>query len=163
MSEPDLATIARETIEANDYMTLGTADAAGTPWVSPVWYASAAEREFFWVSVPDARHSGNIAVRPELAIVIFDSRAPIGDGQGVYASGLAQRCDPAEIERGIEIFSERSQRRGRAPWEVVGDDGAVGPAGRDASGELRLYRATATQLYVLDPTATVDRRVAVCP
>jgi hypothetical protein len=26
-------------VDANQYMTLGTADASGRPWVSPVWYA----------------------------------------------------------------------------------------------------------------------------
>jgi Pyridoxamine 5'-phosphate oxidase len=31
----DRAAIARATIDANTYMTLGTADESGLPWVSP--------------------------------------------------------------------------------------------------------------------------------
>ena len=55
------------------YMTLATADADGVPWASPVWYATEDGRDFYWVSDPGARHSRNIAQRPEIAIVIFDS------------------------------------------------------------------------------------------
>jgi len=48
---------ARAIIDANSYMTLGTADAEGRPWVSPVWFSTADPRELFWVSDPDARVS----------------------------------------------------------------------------------------------------------
>lgn len=44
--ERDLAALARTVIDSNRYMALGTADSHGTPWVSPVWYAAAAHREF---------------------------------------------------------------------------------------------------------------------
>ena len=69
----ELETIARRVIDSNQFMTIGTADEDGVPWVSPVWYAPAEYREFFWVSDPEARHSRNIAARPQVAIVIFDA------------------------------------------------------------------------------------------
>lgn len=56
----DLDALAREIIDVNRYMTLGTADAGGRPWVSPVWYAPEDQLEFFWVSDPQARHSRNL-------------------------------------------------------------------------------------------------------
>jgi hypothetical protein len=34
----DLGAIARSIIDSNLYMTLGTADEDGNPWVSPVYY-----------------------------------------------------------------------------------------------------------------------------
>ena len=37
--QPDLDAVARAIPEANHHMTLGTADAAGRPWVSPVFFA----------------------------------------------------------------------------------------------------------------------------
>jgi Pyridoxamine 5'-phosphate oxidase len=43
--EQDLAARARAIIDANLYMVIGTADEAGRPWVSPVYYAPAAYRE----------------------------------------------------------------------------------------------------------------------
>ena len=39
--------MARAIVDGNSYMTLGTADAEGLPWASPVWYAPASYREFF--------------------------------------------------------------------------------------------------------------------
>jgi hypothetical protein len=93
-------------------MTLGTADAAGAPWASPVWYAPASYRECFWVSRPSARHSRNIAVRPQVGIVIFDSTVPINTGRAVYMAALAEQVvDDDEIARGISVFSERSLPR----------------------------------------------------
>jgi nitroimidazol reductase NimA-like FMN-containing flavoprotein (pyridoxamine 5'-phosphate oxidase superfamily) len=82
-SELDPEATARAVIEANRYMTLGTADEDGVPWVSPVWFATADRRDFFWVSSPEARHSRNLAARPELSIVIFDSQVQPGSAQAV--------------------------------------------------------------------------------
>jgi hypothetical protein len=36
----DLAALARAILDASLYMTLGTADESGRPWVSPVYYAA---------------------------------------------------------------------------------------------------------------------------
>ena len=76
--DQELAAIARAIVDGNDYMTLGTADADGLPWASPVWYAPAGYAEFLWLSSPEALHSRNLAVRPELSIVIFDSQVVVG-------------------------------------------------------------------------------------
>src|SRR5271170_5562425 len=84
MAEQDLAAIARTIIDANQYMTLATADAQGQPWASPVFYATADYTEFYWISAPETTHSRNLAQRPEISIVIFDSTAPEGAGQAVY-------------------------------------------------------------------------------
>jgi hypothetical protein len=137
----DPATLARRLIDANSYLTLGTADVGGRPWVSPVWYAAAGYTELLWVSSPDARHCRNISVRPEVGIAIFDSRVPLGEAQAVYMSAVAQELSAAELERGIEIFSRSSQAAGTQPWSL---EDVVAPAG------LRLYRATATETFVLD-------------
>jgi nitroimidazol reductase NimA-like FMN-containing flavoprotein (pyridoxamine 5'-phosphate oxidase superfamily) len=73
----------REIVESNLYVTLATADAEGRPWASPVWFAHEGYRDFLWVSRPGARHSRNLAARPELALVIFDSTAAEGDAAAV--------------------------------------------------------------------------------
>jgi hypothetical protein len=114
-SPEELAAVARAIIDENRYMTLGTADEDGVPWVSPVWYAPSAYHEFFWVSSPDARHSRNVAARPEIGIVIFDSRAPAGSGQGVYMSAIAEEVAGAELAGGIGIFSRSPSFRAFLP------------------------------------------------
>jgi Pyridoxamine 5'-phosphate oxidase len=81
-----VAQTVRNIIEASRYLVLATADTAGRPWSTPLYFAHIGFTEFFWVSSPDVTHSRNIAVRPEVGIVVFDSQAAIGAGQGVYVS-----------------------------------------------------------------------------
>jgi hypothetical protein len=152
MEANDPGAIARAIIDSNRYMTLGTADETGVPWVSPVWYATADYREFFWVSSPEAQHSRNVAARPQVAIVIFDSHAPVGTGQGVYMAALAQELSGDELERGIEVFSHRSEADGAPAW--TGDD--VRPP-----QPYRIYRATVSEHWVLDKAGRPDRRTPV--
>jgi nitroimidazol reductase NimA-like FMN-containing flavoprotein (pyridoxamine 5'-phosphate oxidase superfamily) len=149
MTDPgDLPALARSIIDSNRYMTLATADEAGLPWVSPVWYAPAQYREFFWVSSPKARHSRNLATRPRLAVVIFDSHQP-GGWHAVYMSAVAEELVGGDVDEGIEIFSRRSEAEDMRAW--TRED--VRPPTRH-----RLYRAVASEHFVLDPH---DQRLPV--
>jgi pyridoxamine 5'-phosphate oxidase-like protein len=142
----------RDIIEANRYLVLATADATGRPWSTPVYFAHIDFAEFFWVSPPGAAHSRNIAVRPEVGIVVFDSRAPIGTGQGVYMPTAAKLLDGGETARGIEAFSRRSVAHGGSEWtsEEV----------RPEAG-LRLYRAAADSHWILAKDGRPDHRIHV--
>jgi Pyridoxamine 5'-phosphate oxidase len=140
MSDP--AAGARAVIDANRYMTLGTADDSGHPWVTPVWFAPADYREFFWVSSPAARHSRNIAIRPELSIVIFDSQVPVGSAAAVYMTAVAQELTGAAQERGLEVFARESEAQGLSVW---------GLSNVTAPARHRLYHAAVTEQWVLDP------------
>jgi nitroimidazol reductase NimA-like FMN-containing flavoprotein (pyridoxamine 5'-phosphate oxidase superfamily) len=54
-------------IEASRYLVLATADAAGRPWSSPVYFAHVGLSEFFWVSVAAGRKTWASASRlPEV-------------------------------------------------------------------------------------------------
>jgi len=152
MNEQDLGNIARTIIDSTMYMVLGTADEYGQPWVSPVYYASARYREFYWVSSPEVRHSRNILLRPQISIVIFDSQVPIGTGQGVYMSATTELLSGADMERGIASFSETSLKHGGREWTQ---------ADVDPSSPYRLYRATALEHWVLDPVGRPDHRTPV--
>ena len=144
----DLNALARSIIDESLYMTLATADAGGRPWASPVYFAQVEYSEFLWVSWPEARHSRNIAARPEVAIAIFDSTQPIGTGQGVYVEA-EQVADPEEA---MAVFSRRSLAHGGTAWR---------PERVQGSADLRLYRAVASQHFVLDPDRRPDRRTPV--
>jgi len=148
------AEIARAVLDANSFMTLATADESGTPWACPVWFATADYHELYWVSPPSARHSRNLAVRPELSIVVFDSTVQPNAGQAVYLMATAGEVPEAELERGLAVFSEASVRAGIGAW---GLDRVTGDA------RLRLYRATVTEHYILDPDAAVETRIEVRP
>ena len=102
-------------VRANDYMVLATADAEGAPWASPVWFATTDCQDFFWVSSPEARHSRNLAARPELAITIFDSTQRPGTGVGIYLSARAGLVPDDGLDAGMAVFSEAAQRAGISP------------------------------------------------
>jgi Pyridoxamine 5'-phosphate oxidase len=145
----DPAALARGIIDANQYMTLATADGDGRPWATPVWFAHQGYTDLFWVSRPGARHSRNLAVRPEVGIVIFDSTVPAGNGQAVYVEALAGELEEAGREQGIAIFSRRSEAQGAGRWGVAD---VIGTA------PFRLYRARASAHFVLTGN---DQRLAV--
>ena len=142
----DLGAVARSIVEANHFMTLATADEHGSPWASPVWYSPVAYREFLWVSSPDARHSRNLAARPELAIVIFDSHRP-GGWSALYMTAVAQEL--TEVDDAIDVFSRHGEAQGLRAWSR---EDVVPPA------RHRLYRATVSEHFVLDPH---DQRLPV--
>jgi nitroimidazol reductase NimA-like FMN-containing flavoprotein (pyridoxamine 5'-phosphate oxidase superfamily) len=151
MSGADVDAGARAVIDANRYMTLGTADGHGSPWVSPVWFAHEGYREFFWVSSPQARHSRNLAARPQVSIVIFDSQVPVGSAAAVYMVAVAEELTGAELDRGMDVFAREDAAQGLRPWTLVD---VTAPA------RHRLYRATVTEHWVLGPG---DERLPLAP
>ena len=144
----ELRAVARSIIDANRYMTLATADEQGSPWASPVWYSPVEYREFLWVSSPEARHSRNLAARPQLAIVIFDSHEA-GGWKALYMSAVAEQLAEAEVDDAIHVFSRHGEAQGLRAWTR---EDVVPPA------RHRLYRATVSEHFVLDPH---DQRIAV--
>ena len=149
----DFRDMAQNVIESNRYMVLGTADEAGVPWVTPVWFAQSDYRRFIWVSSPDRRHSRNIRARPELSIVIFDSQVPVGGARAVYMSARAEELSGADLERDIAVFDTASQAQGLSRRWALEDVLAPAP--------YRLYRATVSQHWVLDPDSSPDDRAEV--
>ena len=147
---PDPET-AQALIDANAYMTLATADGDGRPWGSPVWFAHDGYSTFYWVSRPEARHSQNLEGRPQLAIVIFDSTVPEGDGQAVYMEAEAELVPGEAQADAMEVFARRSVARGGDVWTI--DD-------VNAPAPHRLYRAIAAKHFLLDAH---DQRVHVNP
>jgi hypothetical protein len=161
-SQHDLGDIARAVIDANLYMVLGTACDDGRPWVTPVYYSPGGYTDFYWLSRPEAMHSRNVAARPQVSIVIFNSQTPIGTAQAVYMSGVAEEVTGADIIRGIDIYSRGSLEKGAREWT---------PENVRPPAPLRLYRATASQQFILCPRKypepcpihgrTDDHRIAV--
>ena len=136
----ELADHIKRVIDTNSYMALGTTDEVGHPWVSPVWYASEDYLNFHWVSSPDAKHSRNLAVHPDVAVAIFDSSVPVGGAEAVYMKGVADELTGVELERGLEIFDRVSQEDIGNSWVLDDVQG---------SALFRLYRATISEHWVL--------------
>lgn len=153
--ERDPAAVVRGILDANSYVVLGTADESGRPWANPVYFTAYDYRELQWVSHPDARHSENIDVRPEISACVFDSRVAPGDGQAVYMEATAaEMTDSPDLARTLERFNyARYADPAQHGLAVFGAASVRAPAG------LRLYRAVVSQHYILEPD--VDRRMPV--
>lgn len=93
----DLAELARGTLASNRFMVLGTLDPSGRPRVSPVWFSLVDHQEVYWLSSPNAHHSRNIGVRPEVSMVVFNSAADPHTGQAVYLEATAGRVPGDEL------------------------------------------------------------------
>ncbi|MEU5872136.1 pyridoxamine 5'-phosphate oxidase family protein [Glycomyces sp. NPDC047369] len=143
------AVLGRRILDGIRYMTLATAGPTGRPWATPVWFAHHGYTELWWVSRPGARHSQNLAVRPEAGIVVFDSTVPISTGQGVYVEAVAAEADEADLAHGLAVYSRQAEAEGGRAW---GPDDVTGEA------RLRLYRAQVVEAFVLSPK---DERVPV--
>ena len=60
----DPAAVARAIIDGSWYMVLGTADADGRPWVTPVYYAPSGYTELYWVGPPRRTTRGTSPADP---------------------------------------------------------------------------------------------------
>lgn len=155
--ESDHGQIARRILDANEYVTLGTADEAGRPWSSPVYFTSYEYKELYWISSPSATHSHNITVRSEIGAVVFDSQAPPLTGQAVYMSAIAaEMTGHADFDQHVERFNFA-----RYAEPTLHGLKIVEPADVLPPSHLRLYRAIVSQHFILDPDADTDTRVAV--
>ncbi|MBC9725441.1 pyridoxamine 5'-phosphate oxidase family protein [Streptomyces sp. TRM68367] len=126
----DGRTAARAIIDGSRYMVLATVGADGVPWASPLFYSTEDGRDFYWISSPEVTHSRNIAHEPRVAIVIHDSRAPVGTAGplALYLSATAQEVHGEEALEGLRIIPGPPGRGGRtidteevrppAPWRV---------------------------------------------
>src|SRR5215468_2750506 len=101
MTGADLTAHARALLDTNRYLTLGTVDPDGRPWTSPVYFAAAGDRAFYWMSATDAQHSRNLTARPQISIVVFDSTVAPYHGRAVYAAGEARELSGEDLDQGL--------------------------------------------------------------
>ena len=141
-----LDAIAKAIVDSNLYMTLGTANGRGSPWVSPVYYAADRYRDFFWVSSPETTHSRNLATRPELSIVVFDSQQPAYTGEAVYMTAVGEELSGEDVAPGLQVYPGPAERGGAA----------VEIADVEPPSPYRLYRARVSEHSMLCPRDAGD-------
>ena len=131
---PTVAAVLREV----HYVVLGTVDADGTPWVTPVFFAAPDEHHLYWVSAPDSRHSRNIVARPTVAGTVFESRGALGAGDAVYFTGTAAALDGEEAAAGLAVLNRR-----------LSEDRQLDPDDLEPAGKLVVYRVVVDEHRVL--------------
>ena len=150
----ELTQMARDVIDSNRYLVLGTSEDDGRPRVSPVYYDHVDYREFYWVSSPNAHHSHNVEARSEVSFVIFNSTLlPTQGNQAVYVDATVAQVPEAEL----------GDHCARAFASVGPGTRAFDPEELSGDGDLRLYlaRATRHQVHVRgrEHPSGVDARV----
>jgi nitroimidazol reductase NimA-like FMN-containing flavoprotein (pyridoxamine 5'-phosphate oxidase superfamily) len=137
-------------IQNGNHMTMATADAAGNPWVTPVFYSSDPQHNLYWVSSRSARHSSNLRTRSEVGIAIFVTKDYV---DGIYIEADARELSSEhEIEEGIDVV------RARAMPERFTIRSAADVAGESAR---RIYKAVPKQIYTREEAVEQGQVVAV--
>ncbi len=139
---PELAGTAWATVPrllaGHRYLVLGTADGKGRPWATPVFFAADGEYRILWVSAPDSRHSRNIAARPEVAVTVFDTHAPIGGAEALYLEATAGPVTGDACAAALAVLNTRLPPRHQLGPEDLGPD-----------GPMQVYQALVTRHFVL--------------
>ena len=110
---------AKEILAKIRYATVATVTPSGKPWNSPVAYEIDGNNAIYWFSDKDSQHSKNVRANPYAFIVIYDSTAPEGTGEGVYIE-----ADVVELNDADEINLIRNAKKGRIvddAHEFLGD------------------------------------------
>jgi nitroimidazol reductase NimA-like FMN-containing flavoprotein (pyridoxamine 5'-phosphate oxidase superfamily) len=138
VSKSDLELMAKRVLDSNRYMTIATVAEDGRPWITPVYFCPVRYREMYWISDPQAQHSRNITARPDVSLVVFDSSVEIGAAEAVYMSAEAHAVTEPTTEDCAAAFRPRFKG-----VKMFGPEELRPPA------QLRLYRATVKQHWVL--------------
>lgn len=89
-------TSATKILQNMKYMTIATVCEDGSAWNTPVAPNLKKDLTFTWGSNENSVHSQNIRKEKRVFIVIFDSHAEEGTGEGVYMKGEAEELDEHE-------------------------------------------------------------------
>src|SRR5436190_447849 len=105
------------------YITIATASKDGNPWNSPVYSAFDENYNFYWASDQNGQQSKNIKENEDIFIVIYDSTAPEGTGEGVYIKAKAYSLsDETEILNALKVLDERvGKTKKRDAKEFLGE------------------------------------------
>jgi hypothetical protein len=94
-----------------------------------------------------------VSARPEVSLVVFDSGVAVGSAEAVYMSARAEELSGAELERDVDVFDAAGRAQGLTRRWGLEDVMATAP--------YRLYAATVSRHWVLDPDSRPDDRAEV--
>jgi len=148
--------LAKEIIEQNQYMTMGTSGDGKNPWVSPVVYAYDGDWNFYFISIPDSRHCLNMRTDRNIALAIFDSRQKLGEGIGLQIEGSVSEVKLTELPKAALVYFKRKYPFGKMRH-------AFAAAFKNFLNDklYRFYKITPSKIWINDPNSKIDVRVEV--
>lgn len=151
----DLNKLAREIVEKNQYATLGTG-MGGEAWVSPVVYANDDDYCFYWISLPNSKHSLNIKKNKKITFSIFDSHQNFGEGVGLQIEGFAEELNLKEYPKAFKLYFKRIWPYGKFSINHKKVFKKL------LEGNIyRFYKVIPTKVWMNDPREETDVRVEV--
>ena len=130
-------------IESHNTMTLGTCG-DNIPWAATVFYASDDLRLYFF-SVPEARHSQNLAANPRVAVTIQEDYRDWRKIKGIQLEGKATLVDSVlEKAKATAAYA----RKYPAVMKVFADP--AGGAFYQAFLKVKFYCVVPEKLFYID-------------
>ena len=118
---PDLRAMAREVLDEQRYIVLGTIDADGRPRVSPVYFTPHRHTDLYWVSHPGTHHSANLAARRPGDRRGLRLDVGARTRRAVYVDGRAREIPADELDAHCPVaFDPARGGRAFAPAELTG-------------------------------------------
>ncbi len=154
MKRINLKQTARNILTDNQYMTLGTVNPDGKPWVSPVVYFYDKKWNLYFMSLPGSRHCQNILENNILAVAIFDSHQDLGQGVGLQIEAEARVAPISETVKVLKYSILRKWPYGLA--STIKDTRRFMKL-----YNYRFYKITPTKIWLNDPRKKTDERVRV--
>lgn len=152
----NLNLLARDIIKNNQYMTIGSADKTGDSWVSPVVYAYDKSWNFYFVSLPNSKHSVNIIGGNGTSLAIFDSHQPLGEGIGLQIEGKIKELGLIDIPNAAAIYFTRNYPFGEMRHTF--NEALKKFLERKV---YRFYKVTPTKVWMNNPNSEIDERVEI--
>jgi uncharacterized protein YhbP (UPF0306 family) len=148
---------ARRIISTNNYLCLATCDQDGNPWVAPLYYAFDDDYNFYFVSAADAVHTTHIVKNRRVAFAIYDSRDPVGEGDGVQIEAEAHIAKITELPHVLAVYFMR-----RFPHELERIKHHHFPTEYIDGTMFRFIKVVPRHIYTLDLSIKdLDRRIEV--
>jgi hypothetical protein len=131
--------LAKQILGSIQYATIATASISGKPWNTPVFYAYDDQSNIYWSSHPESIHSKNLSQSSQAFIVIYNSKAAEGEGQGLYIEAkVTEVNDAKELKAALKLLGNR---RGK-PFLFMEKFMADGPQ--------RIYKASPCRMWIND-------------
>ncbi|MET0779495.1 MAG: pyridoxamine 5'-phosphate oxidase family protein [Candidatus Saccharimonadales bacterium] len=138
LPQENIEAIIRDYLGQVVHMSLGTC-VDNKPWVCEVHFAYDDDLNLYWISLPDKRHSQEIAQNPHVAGNIVTQHALGAAPRGVYFEGTAEML--SGVDEKHPAYIAYSTRLKRGP-EIL--EGAKDPADR------QFYKITVSDFYLFD-------------
>lgn len=152
----NLNQLAREVVNKNQYLALNTIDENKNPWTCVLAYTFDKEYNFYFVSLPASNHSMHIERNSRVSFAIYDSTQGFGTGIGLQIEAVAKKLKDSELPGTMKIYFGR-----KYPYGNLSNSFTDGLRKLLENKTYSFYKLTPTHVWMNNPNADTDKRVAV--